>query len=151
MKDSKYLYHNEAIGMVGILSVLKHLKRMSNAKALLIIPILVHRGATSFLKHKSTKVRSLEELIAKKPDCFSNFSDRYTSLLPISINSILILTHISQIKLDEKFITYNESGFDFKNAALGEYAQDISLCSEKLAHMLKENDESLYLQLRVKL
>ncbi|WP_236895464.1 three component ABC system middle component [Clostridium beijerinckii] len=146
------LYNNEAIGAISIASVLKYAKRITYAKALLILPFFAHKETTAFLKNNSVKVRSLEELIVKKFEYFSNFEDRYYSLIPVSINSILILKELNIIDIDEGIITYiDNANINFNDKLLGKRAKNIINGSERLAKILEEDVDSLYLQLRIEI
>ncbi|WP_132945360.1 three component ABC system middle component [Tumebacillus sp. BK434] len=146
-----YIYNNEAIGAIAIASVMKHLKSSSIGKTMLFLPLLLHNPTTNFLKKRSTGVRSLEELLVKKGGYFINFDDRFRSLLPISLNSLLVLAEIGVINVDDGMVRYNtESKFDI-NTNIGNRITNIIMASEKLAMIMKEETGNLYLQLRVKL
>ncbi len=152
MISTNYIYNNEAIGAISIASVLRHCKKMSYAKSLLILPFFSHKETTRYLKNGNTKIDTLEEFLVKKIECFSNFEERYYSLIPVSINSIFILKELSIIDIREGFLTYvDNNSFDFEHKDLGKRAKDIIKGSEKLSILLKEDADKLYLQLRIKL
>lgn len=144
------IYNNEATGVVSILSVLRHSKKMCYAKALLILPILAHKETVFFLKRKNTVIRSIEEFIVKKSRCFSNLNNRYYDLLTVSINSILLLKEMKLIKLENGYLEYCEDNkFDYTFNNLGKRAKNIIKASEKLSYLLEDDVEKLYLQLKV--
>ncbi|UJF27560.1 three component ABC system middle component [Planococcus sp. 107-1] len=152
MDISRQLYNNELIASIAISSVLKHLEKATIAQCVLILPIISHRNTLSFLKRKSTIIRSMEEFVLKKPGCFINFHERYLSLLPVSINAITILKELKVISIEKGEIRYlKNNNFDIDNKLLGKRAEDIVKGSEKLALLLNDNIANLYLQLRVKL
>ncbi|MGO4731154.1 three component ABC system middle component [Paenibacillus sp. 2KB_22] len=147
--NSKYMFNNEAFGIVAIASVLKHSKKLSYSKALLILPLMAHKETLILLKRENSNVRSIEQLIAKKENLLTNFNERYLSLLPISINSIVLLNEIRVLENDAGIIEYVNDSFDFNNRGLGKRAQDVIKASKKISSMLEMSVENLYLQLRV--
>lgn len=153
MNNSNYVYNNEAIGAITIAAVLRYKDQMSYAKGLLILPFLMHSNTASFLKNSTTKVRSVEELIAKKPQFFTNFNRRYESLIPVSINSFFLLKEMRVIKVSKGNLNYlRDNPLDLdNNLLLGKRGQNIIKASEKLSILLEEDASNLYLQLRIEL
>lgn len=153
MVESKYLYNNEAVGMIALCAVLKHASKLSYSKSMLVLPFLFHEESVAFLKRSNSVIRSFEEIIVKKVSCFGNFNARYSSLLPISINSIMILQQCKSITIDSKFIIYNQSNaLNLDSPGLGKRAVGIVKAAEKLAELLvKESETSLYLKLRIQI
>jgi hypothetical protein len=151
---AEYLYNNEAIGMIAITSVIQECKELSYSKSMLILPFLFHEETMSFLKRSNTIVRSSEEIIMKKTGFFSNFNSRYYSLLPISINSIMILREIGEIVIAENKIIHNSSinKINLLSGNLGDRANNIRKAAYKLSNLLQlEDDSSMYLKLRIQL
>lgn len=153
MNQSKYLFNNEAIGAIAISSVLQKCGELSYAKAMLILPFLFHEDSTTFLKRANAIVRSSEEFIIKKVSQFSNFNDRYYSLLPISVNSLMILREIGSIYIEaDKIVNRYPQKINFNARNLGKRANNIIKASERLSELLlAENESSLYLKLRIQL
>lgn len=148
---SKYTFNNEAFGIVAIASLLKVSKNLSYSKALLILPMLAHKETFDLLKRSNTDIRSIEHLIAKKSALITNFNKRYFSLLPISINSIIILNEMKVLENSGGIIKYMNDSFDFNQRDLGKRAKDTVKASDNLARILKASEVNLYLQLRVEL
>lgn len=150
---SYYTYNNEAIGAIGIAAVLKKCQALSYSKSLLILPFLFHEETVSTLKRSNAVIRSAEEMMIKKMGNFGNFNARYYSLLPISINSIIILQQIGELTINENSISFNQQGkIDFNSSSLGKRAQNIIKAAPKLAEILaEEDDQSIYLKLRIQL
>lgn len=145
-------YNNELIGAIAIISILQHVKTLSYAKALLIYPMVSHKELLNFLKSENTIIRGLEELLAKKPNLFANFNERYFSLLSISIDSMCLLEQLGIAKMKNGVLLYNESNnFDFESSDLGKRAHAIIKGSKKLSVILQEEVSTLYLQLRVEI
>ncbi|MBE1446148.1 three component ABC system middle component [Paenibacillus sp. OAS669] len=152
MMTQKNLYNNEMIGAIAIYSVLLHLQTISVAKSMLIFPFISHQGTLDFLKNNNTTLRSLEEFIIKRPDFFSNYNERYYSLLTLSVNSLILLKEIELIKIENSKISINpERKLAINKEAYGLRAFNISIAGKKLSEILNDNDKNLYLQLKVKL
>lgn len=148
--SSRYLYNNELIGSIAIASVLKHLEKATISQCALILPLVSHKGTLNFLKRKNSVVRSMEEFITKKPHFFINFDQRYISLLPVSMNSLILLKEIGLVNIENEFIQYiPENKFDYTNETLGKRIEDIIKSSSTLACLLNDDIANLYLQLRV--
>lgn len=152
MTNTRTIYNNELIGLISIISVLNHHKKMSLGKSLLILPFITHKNTLKILNSKNVKIRSLEEFIVKYPSSFSNFNERYYSLLPVSINSNILLNRMNLINIENGSLILSEiNKFEVDNVTLGNRAKDIILGAEKLSELLKDDAHNLYLQLRVKL
>lgn len=152
MNQSKYVYNNEAFGVVAIASTLRHAQTLSLSKALLILPLFSHKETLDYLKRSNSDVKSIEQLIAKKGNVVSNFHKRYESLLPVSINSILILCEMKIAKYEnQQLVLINHSRFNFNDSGLGNRAKEIIKASKNVSNLLQKNANDLYLQLRVQL
>ncbi|MBV6714864.1 three component ABC system middle component [Paenibacillus chitinolyticus] len=146
------VYNNETIGAIAIYSILQHLKCISLSKILLIIPFTSHKGTLDFMKSDATNVRSLEEFIVKKPELFSNFSDRYYSFVNLSINSILLLLEMKvAIFNNNMLMLHSQNSLEITEENFGSRAMQISRGALKLSKILIEEEKNLYLQLRVQL
>ncbi|MEG7619585.1 hypothetical protein, partial [Enterococcus faecalis] len=107
MKISNDTYNNELIGVISILSVLNELKKITITKALLIMPFYSHQQSLKVLKNNKVKIRSIEEFIIKYPSYFSNYNERFHSLLIVSINSIILLNKMGIITIQDNYIALN--------------------------------------------
>ncbi len=144
---NNYIYNNEAIAVISIIEVLKHMKKVSNAKFLLIFPLLSNEKLIAFL-NKGT-IRSLEDLIVKKGTLFSGFNNSYTELLPVSLNALVILNEMKLIKHENGDIIFTGS-IDLQISFIeSERLNKIQRISKKMAQILSESTEKLYLQLKV--
>lgn len=141
-------YNNVGIGVIAIASVLNHLGSLSIPKALLIIPMIVHRPTLGHMAHKGTLERGSAALSSGHPQLFVNFNERFESYLPLSVNSIQLLTHLGYAKLGEVLIRQRRLVIDTE---LGQRAKKIDQASEKISELLLEPDEELYLNFRVQL
>lgn len=145
-------YNNVGIGLVALLSVIKYFEDLDYAKALLIQPLLLHNPLTNYVKKASVVINGIEDLTLSKVEYFLNYNDRYLSLLPLSINTILIAEKMKFLKLEDSKIIVNKSNietFDFESTLLGTRAKNIILASERISQLLKEESKELYFKLRV--
>lgn len=88
MIKSKFLYNNEAIGLVCLMAVLEHKKSIELSKALLIFPFLLHNPTLGYLKHRKIRLLSAKQFVSKEVDFFTNFNERFHSFLPLALNTI---------------------------------------------------------------
>lgn len=143
---------NELLTGISILSVLSNTKELEVAKCVLIEPMLNYKDLRATLKNSNTVLRSIEELILKKTVAFSNFNNRFYESLPLSINSILLMSELGLLKINGKMIAFSGDDFNFNEESLGKSAKERIIASKKVAEILqKETVSNLYLNLRVEL
>jgi len=148
------IYDNIGISLVAFLSVLKDYKQIDYAKVLLILPLLLYNPLTNHIKDGRVNVRSIEDLILSKIEYFLNFNERFTSLLPLSINTIFFAEKFGFIKIENDFIYIIKNQiemFDFESKQLGNRSENIIKASRKISRILKEDSKSLYFKLRIEL
>lgn len=149
------IFNNEIIGCIAIYSVLEHVKILSIAKTLLILPLACHNELVSYIGRASVNVKSIEQLAIRKPDVIANFNARYYSLLEVSVNSVLILNALKFINVlqDGRIELVEGKNFIPKRdkIVIGNRAANIIKSSAALAKIIEDNVENLYLQLRVKI
>jgi hypothetical protein len=141
-------YNNVGIGVVAIASVLNHVGSLSVPKALLIIPMIVHRPTLAYMASKVTLERGSAALASGHPQLFANFNERFESNLPLSVNSIQLLVHLGYARLGETLVRKRRLTID---QGLGQRAKKIDLASDKISELLLEPEEELYLNFRVQL
>jgi len=149
------IFNNEMIGSVAMYSVIRHLGSLSTAKAMLILPIAFHNQIVSYIGRANTEVKSIEQLLIRKPDLLANFNGRFYSLLEVSVNCIAILAALKFVSIssdgtinvikDKNFIPSSEKKL------IGSRASRIIDSASQIAKLFEDNVENLYLQLRVKL
>jgi len=150
--DSKYLFNNEAVGIIAMQATISECREITYAKAMLILPFLLHEDTVATLKRSNSVQRSIEEMMIKKIGNFANFDARYYSLLPISLNVLMILRDMGAIKISRDKIYPTVELKNLGTANLGKRANNIIEATTKLALLLNgENDSSLYLKLRITL
>ncbi len=145
-------YNNIGIGLVSFLSIIRHYDELDYSKALLIQPLLLHNPLVNYVKKGSVVIRGIEDLTLSKIEYFLNFNNRYFSLLPLSINVILIAEKMKFIEFKNNTIVVNKDNiqtFDFTSNDLGKRAKNIILASKKVSKILSEESKELYFKLRI--
>jgi hypothetical protein len=70
-------YNNIGICGTGLMAVLAHTERLSLAKALLVMPLVMHEATMPYMSNGNVTVRDAAGLVAHRPD-----------LLPTSIRAL---------------------------------------------------------------
>ncbi|WP_423819208.1 three component ABC system middle component [Salinimicrobium sp. TIG7-5_MAKvit] len=143
-------YNNIGIASIAIYAVLSHSSELTLSKALLILPLFSSSPLTQHLSRSSTKVKSVEKLIAEKTSLFSNFNGRFYDTLALSINSIQFLAKANLVTLENGIIR-NNSEEVYYTSQMGKRAGKIFSASENLSRLLNAPTEKLYLNLRIEL
>jgi hypothetical protein len=113
MKEIYYTYNNEAIASCVFLNVLEIQRTMDVARACLVLPFLLDDRTVKYLQRLENLIR-LEFIVNEQTRLFTSFNKRYLSLLPITINSLIILNQNNQVGFTQnevyikEAITYNE-------------------------------------------
>lgn len=119
MKEVYYIYNNEAIASCIFLSVLNKVGELDIARSCLILPFLLDDRTINYLKREQESNVNLEQLIKEYPRLFVSFNKRYLSLLPITINALMMLSKGNQINIENQIKTV--SNLNFENEELGGY------------------------------
>lgn len=115
MKEIYYTYNNEALASCVFLSVLNRINKLDIARACLILPFLLDDKTVSHLTKNQGQNLTLEQLIKDQPRLFVSFNKRYVSLLPITINSLMILSKGNLITIGNEIIKTDNRSFDNKD------------------------------------
>ena len=143
------LYNNFSIASLGILFVLNHCEKLSVAQATLIMPFIMHTETVSYLGKQNVKINSFDALIISKPELFTNINKRYYEALPTSINAIQFLLEMEYLKLNGNYLhSVQPIEYDKK---MGSRANKIFKMSQNLSKVLQNNDNKLYLNMRIDL
>ncbi|KFX55322.1 hypothetical protein FDB15_12895 [Clostridium botulinum] len=143
-----YIYNNEAIGVVAIYSVIKELEEIEYSKAMLILPLMLNDKLIKFIGRANTKVRGIEELIIKKGQALTSFNEFYLEMLPISINSLIILNEMKVIEIENGTIRSIKKELKV-DLDVSKRTKSMLKSVEGICEILKMQSENLYLQLRV--
>lgn len=141
-------YNNAGIAAVAIGCALNHCASLSLAKALTIMPIVMHAPTLKFLANANTRSREIASLIAMRPDFAQNFNQRFHASLVHSINGIQLLNELGFITFDNILCKQKEFAVNFN---LGKRSQLINTASAEIAALLDSSEEELYLNLRIQL
>ena len=148
MKEIYYVYNNEAISSCTLFSILNEVKELDIARACLILPFLLDDRTTNYLLRNEDT--DLDQLIKEKPRLFVSFNKRYLSLLPVTINSLMLLNKSKQIVIGEKITTNNS--FNIDNFELGERFIKINRVIPKFVSMTEKlTTEHLYKIFKIQL
>ena len=109
MKELYYIYNNEAIASCVFLSVLKQTQTLDIACSCLILPFLLDDRTVSYFANNNDI--ELKQMIKDQPRLFVSFNKRYLSLLPITINSLMLLMKSNQISIGKDIVLNNFTDF----------------------------------------
>lgn len=96
MKEIYYTYNNEAIAACIFLEVLQRQQIMDIPRVCLVLPFLMDDRTVKYLMDID-EVTRLEFIVNEQSRLFTSFNKRYLSLLPITINSLIILDQNKQV------------------------------------------------------
>jgi hypothetical protein len=119
MKEIYYIYNNEAIASCVFLAVLDRLKTLDIARSCLILPFLLDDRTVKYLSVNQNNELTLEQMRKDKPLLFTSFNKRYLSLLPIMVNSLMILSKSNQIGIGKDIYVVNDV-LPIYNSMMGE-------------------------------
>ena len=152
MKEVYYVYNNEAIASCIFLAYLQNVKSINMAQSCLILPFLLDDGTVSyFMNIRDDNDNTLENVVKNRPKLFASFNKRYLSLLPITINSILLLNNNKQIGITTNNI-FTKVDFVYDEVDMGNRFERIKKVIPFLASILnKYSTSQLYKILKVQL
>lgn len=152
MKEIYYVYNNEAIGSCIFLFILKKINSLEIARLCLILPFLLDDRTISFLSRNQNNELDLEQLIKEQSRLFVSFNKRYLSLLPVAINSLVLLNDTNQIKFKNENQIISNSVLNFEDQELGKRFDRIKdVIPSFLSLIEKYSTEQLYKILKVQL
>ncbi|MBB5766013.1 three component ABC system middle component [Xanthomonas euroxanthea] len=141
-------YNNAGICATALSAVLSHGEQLSVAKALLVMPFVMHDATIRYMGKSNVSFRPIASLVAHKPDLFANFNSRFDESIAVSLNAIQLIVAAGYAKFDGSLILLQPLKID---ASFGKRAQRIVKASEHIAAVLTNPVDELYLNLRVKL
>lgn len=150
MKEIYYVYNNEAIASCIFLSILNNVDKLDIARSCLILPFLLDDRTVSYLSRNLDNELELEQLIKEQSRLFTSFNKRYLSLLPVTINSLVLLGNSNQVSLGNEIVNNTTLNLEKKN--LGDRFNKIEEVIPKFLSMLeKYSTVQLYKTLKVQL
>lgn len=150
MKEIYYVYNNEAIASCIFLSILNRVEKLDIARSCLILPFLLDDRTVSYLSRNQETELELEQLIKEQSRLFTTFNKRYLSLLPVAINSLILLNNSNQVNLGSEIS--NNAIINLERKDLGDRFNRIEEVIPKFLLMLeKTSTAQLYKTLKVQL
>jgi hypothetical protein len=150
MREIYYVYNNEAIASCIFLSILNNVDKLDIARSCLILPFLLDDRTVSYLSRNLDNELELEQLIKEQSRLFTSFNKRYLSLLPVTINSLVLLGNSNQVNLGSEIVNNTTINLEKKN--LGDRFNKIEEVIPKFLSMLeKYSTVQLYKTLKVQL
>lgn len=152
MKEIYYTYNNEAIASCIFLDILHQVESIDIARSCLILPFLLDDKTIKYLHQLSDEENvSLEYITREQPKLFTLFNKRYLSLLPITINSLIILNRNNQIRITASNILA-KSEFSYGETDMGDRFKGIKKVLPIFLRMIeKYSTVQLYRILKIQL
>ncbi len=118
MKEVYYVYNNEALASCIFLSILDKIGSIDIARSCLILPFLMDDKTVNFInKNENLEIR-LEHIVNVHPRLFASFNKRYLSLLPVSVNALIILKKGGRLNIHDN--TIEKINTSMEGAVLGD-------------------------------
>lgn len=125
MKEIYYTYNNEAIASCIFLEILQQVGSVDIARSCLILPFLLDDRTVKYLQRLSNEEKiSLEYMTKEQARLFTSFNKRYLSLLPITINSLILLNKNNQIGITTS-VVFGKSELAYGEAGMGDRFNEI--------------------------
>ncbi len=151
VKELYYTYNNEAIASCVLLAVLQKTETLDIARACLILPFLLDDRTTNYLQNIKENHVSIEDLIMQRPRLFTSFNKRYLNLMPITINSLILLNKSNKIEIST-IITLKNNVDLTDGSDIGERFRKIKTSLDIFLRMINQKDTvTLYKILNIQL
>lgn len=150
MKEIYYVYNNEAIASCVFLSILKNVDNLDIARSCLILPFLLDDRTVNYISKNQDAEIELYQLIKDQSRLFTSFNKRYLSLLPVTVNSLVLLNTSNQISIGSEIV--NNAILNLENKNLGDRFNKIEKIIPQFLKMLeKYTTMELYKTLKIQL
>ncbi|MFM0741709.1 DUF6521 family protein [Paraburkholderia xenovorans] len=148
MNESWSGYNNIGICATALMSVIERTGELPLAKALLVMPLVMHDATLAFLSNANVRKREAAALTSVRPELFANFNNRFEDSLVLSLNAVQLLIHLGHVKLRANLVP--DIPMDI-SPDFGARAQRIVKAAPSVAALLASPIEELYLNFRVHL
>lgn len=142
MKNTFYIYNNEGLFVCLIILLLKE-RNVELSRLMIICTLLADSRFVRYLK-SNIPINSLEQIIQNKITWFSNFNQRYLELLPVVLNSLVILQKENILILSKNSISLKiekkEQIKRLDTEVLGERIKEINSIIPQLFVLLNNYD-----------
>lgn len=150
MNISYYIYNNEAISTAVLMSVITKLKQINIALAPLVLPFLLDNRIVNHLLKDEANYENIEQFIQSKRLYFTSFNNRFLSLLPVTVNALMILQKSNVINITGTISIKREFEFDVNE--LGLRFTKIENAIPKFVALIKDYSLSdLYIKFKIQL
>lgn len=150
MNISYYIYNNEAISTAVLMSVITKLKQINIALAPLVLPFLLDNRIVNHLLKDEANYENIEQFIQSKRLYFTSFNNRFLSLLPVTVNALMILQKSNVINITDTISIKKEFEFDVNE--LGLRFTKIENAIPKFVALIKDYSLSdLYIKFKIQL
>lgn len=82
------------------MAVLAYTERLSLAKTVLVMPLVMHDATVRYMSNGNVTVRDAAGLVAHRPDLFANFNSRFEESLVVTVNAIQLIVTAGYAGLD---------------------------------------------------
>lgn len=141
-------FNNIGIGATALMAVLRHTRTLPPAKALLVMPLVMHGGTVRYFSDGRTTGREVAAVVTTRPELFVNFPARFMASLATSLNVIQFLENSRFINIERDIHLLHELKVE---NSFGARAQRIEAASANIASLLTSPADELYLNLRIPL
>lgn len=141
-------FNNFAICAAGLMAVLEETQTLSVARALLVMPIIMHDSTVRHLGRQNVRAREVAALMSTRPDLFLNFNSRFLAGLTPTLNAIQLLAEARYIEFNGELVLTKALVF---SAEMGGRAMRIKKAARNIASLLASPEDELYLNLRIEL
>jgi len=141
-------YNNVGICATALLAVLAHKQQLSVARALLVMPLVMHDATMRYMGSGNVAFREVAGLVAHRPDLFANFNSRFEESIAVSVNAIQWIVSAGYAKFDGSLVLLQSLEID---NGFGKRVQRIDKASKHIAAVLSAPVDELYLNFRVQL
>lgn len=150
MKELYYVYNNEAIASCVLLSVINQLGEIEISRCCLVLPFLLDDRTTGYITKNLSSEMTLTQFVNTSPKIFASFNKRYLSLMPVMVNSLMILKKANQIEINNHIASKKK--LDLLNGDLGDRFSKIDQVIPNFLQLIENHPtEQLYKILRVQL
>jgi hypothetical protein len=150
MKSRYYLYNNEAIATTVLLSVITKFKQIDIALVPLVLPFLLDNRTVNHLLKDKANYANIEQLVQCKYLYFTTFNNKFLSLLPITINALMILRKSDVIQITDIITLKKEIELEINS--LGDRFITIEAVIPNFIAMIKDySPTDLYILLNIQL
>lgn len=150
MNISYYIYNNEAISTAVLMSVITKLKQINIALAPLVLPFLLDNRIVNHLLKDEANYENIEQFIQSKRLYFTSFNNRFLSLLPVTVNALMILQKSNVINITDTISIKKEFELDVNE--LGLRFTKIENAIPKFVALIKDYSLSdLYIKFKIQL